>query len=368
MGVFTRSDSPYYWLWLETAIPSRQREKTAVKVGTTAHARRDNRQLVEQVYAQRMRELAAHVHRLPAEKPAIRFAAYATLYERDTVPHHRGAYREREMLKTLNTGLGPELLSLIDKARVVQWRTQRRQQVSARTVNREVDLLKSMLRDAVPTYLDASPIVGLKRLPVVPPKRRLMTPIEETKILRVLSREDRAIFLMGLDTLCRLGDILDLRREDDRGKTLYIQHPKASHDSSPYTVPVSTRLRKALNALPKAGDWYFPHRRHAPTDAARRCSVRTALERACEVVKVPYGRKRNGITFHWATRRTGATRMLQAGAKLKAVQEVGHWKRPDVMLDIYAESTSKEARRAVELVGRHSRVTPARSERRRNRA
>jgi hypothetical protein len=40
-----------------------------------------------------------------------------------------------------------------------------RRTVSARTVTREVDLLKVMLRDAAPRYLTASPIVGLKRLP-----------------------------------------------------------------------------------------------------------------------------------------------------------------------------------------------------------
>ena len=75
------------------------------------------------------------------------------------------------------------------------------------------------------------------------------------------------------------------------------------------------------------------------------------LKRACLKAGIPYGRKAGGITFHWATRRTGATRMLQRGVDLKTVQAIGHWKSADVVLDIYAETTSRAARQAVELVG-----------------
>lgn len=367
MGVFARADSPWWWLWLETAQPRQQREKTAVKIGTTASARKDSKALAETIYLRRMGELAKKIHRLPVEPAALRFEAYATVYARDVIPHHDGAVRERELLQALRRGFGPELLTAIDRDRVREWMTLRREQVSARTVNREVDLLKAMLRDAVPKYLDASPIAGMKRLRTVPPKRRLMTPAEETKILRVLAPEDKAILLMGLDTLVRLGDILALRREDDHGSELYIRSPKDPTQSAPYTVPVSRRLRKALDALEEHGEYYFPHRRQAPTAAARRRAVRWALKTACEAVKVPYGRGK-GITFHWATRRTGATRMLQAGAELKAVQAVGHWKRPDVMLEIYAESTTKAAQRAVELVSGHLRSTLGPGERARKRA
>jgi len=92
-----------------------------------------------------------------------------------------------------------------------------------------------------------------------------------------------------------------------------------------------------------------------------------ALQTACIAAGVDYGRKAGGLTFHHATRRTGATRMLQRGAELKAVQAIGHWKRPDVMLEIYAEASSHAARQAVELVS-HSRPIPAKGERAKKRA
>jgi hypothetical protein len=55
MGVFSRSTSPYWWLWLETAPKGRQREKTRFKIGTTIAQRRDSRQLATDFYHQRSR-------------------------------------------------------------------------------------------------------------------------------------------------------------------------------------------------------------------------------------------------------------------------------------------------------------------------
>jgi hypothetical protein len=71
---------------------------------------------------------------------------------------------------------------------------------------------------------------------------------------------------------------------------------------------------------------------------------------ACKKAKLRYGRRIGGITFHWATRRTGAIRMIQRGVDLKTVQTIGHWKNPEVMLGIWAESHSRAALAAVELI------------------
>jgi len=358
MGVFSRPDSPFWWLWLETAAPHLKREKTAIVIGTSTTQRHDSKLKAERLYHQRMNDIAARIHRLPAEQPAIRFDKYAEIYGRDVIPHNKGKERDAEMLAVLVKAFGDELLHTIDRDRVRQWMTVRREKVSARTVNREVDLLKLMLRDAVPKYLDASPIIGMRRLKVVPPKRRLMTPAEEKKILAQLRPDDKAIFLMGLDPLCRLGDILDLRRDDDNGRFLYIRDPKDPTQSEPYSVPISKRLRKALDAVPENGPFYFPKRRIARTERDRRNTIRQMLQAACERADIPYGRAKNGITFHWATRRTGATRMIQRKVDLKTVQAIGHWKTADVVLDIYTDTNQKASRAAVEVVGsftRHSR-------------
>ena len=346
MGVFTRPDSPWWWLWLETAPPGQQKERTAVRVGTTVAQRRDSRPLALDVYHQRMNQLAARIHRLPLALPALRFGAYAETYVRDVIAHQRGAERARELVKALRKGFGDELLSTIDRARVQQYMTVRRTTASATTVNREIDVLKAMLRDAVPKYLEASPIVGMKRLSIVKPKRRLMTFAEERKLLAVATDPlVRALLIVGVDSLVRMNDILDLKREDRRGRWIYLADPK---NGEPVEVALSVRGAKALDRIPNIGPYYFQGLRGAKVARDRRSRIRRLLQRLCKVAGVPYGRKKGGLTFHWATRRTGATRMLiHKRVPVPVVQRQGTWKKPDVMLQIYAEADRPSLLRAV---------------------
>ena len=200
MGLFKRPESKFYWLYLET---TRRREPTKILLGDTASQRKDNKALALEVYHERMRETARGVHRLPVERPAIRFTAYATTYATDVIALRRGAQRELEMLQPLRLFFADRLLSLIDADLVRTYMAQRKAQ--PRTVNREVDLLKGMLRDAVPKYLKVSPIVGLKRIKVSPLKRRLLAPAEEKRLLAVCEDpQDTAILVLGIDTMMRL--------------------------------------------------------------------------------------------------------------------------------------------------------------------
>ena len=107
MGVFKRDDSKYWWLWLETL---KAREATKVPIGETTSQKKDNKALAVEVYQQRMLETAAHVHRLPVERPALRFSAYAETYARDVIALRRGGRRELEMLKPLRQFFDRELL------------------------------------------------------------------------------------------------------------------------------------------------------------------------------------------------------------------------------------------------------------------
>lgn len=354
MGLFTRPDSPWWWLWLETAPPGAEREKTAVKIGRTTAQRKDSRQLALDVYHRRMNELAARIHRLPLTRPAIRFDVYAATYVRDVIAHQRGHERAAEIVKQLVAGFGRELLSTIDRERVQRYMTVRRASVSATTVNREVDVLKGMLRDAAPKYLEASPIVGMKRLPPVKPKRRLMTFAEERKLLAAATDPKiRALLIVAVDSLVRMMDLLDLQRTDRHGRWIYLADPKSGE---PVEVALSVRGARALDKIPDTGPYYFQGLRGAKVERDRRSRIRRLLERLCNKAGVPYGRKTGGLTFHWATRRTGATRMLiQKRVPLPAVQRQGTWKNPDVLLQIYAEADRKSLLNAVAPLARRSR-------------
>jgi integrase len=444
MGVYRRPDSKYWWLWLETAPPGQQKEKTEVLVGETVTQRHDSKQLAVQIYHRRMLSLARAGHDIPEPEPepteTPTFDAFADWYDAHHIVHHKGAEREREMLTRLRRDFGAMPLDRITKAVVIEWRTQRRQTAttverfglttgdasiwrqlhaalrargpmtladmralfpvstrdvcstirsqtaapffrrvrrgvwaavgtppiarqqyglpSAATVNREVDLLQQILSAAVTAgKLAQSPIYGLKNLPVVKPIRRTMSEVEEELLLEVLAPDDAAILLVGLDTLARLTDILDLQWLDDHGDTLDIRDPK---NGQSHTVPISSRLRAALDALPRTGKYMFARRRRGTTQAIRRKTVANALKRACQKAGLPYGRAARGITFHWSTRRTGATRMIRRGGEkaIAVVQRIGNWKTANVLIGIYQETITDEMKAAVETVAPKSPRRP----------
>lgn len=324
MGLYIRQDSKYYWMRLEH--PGAKPESTRVLHASDQPAvvRKQQRDDAMAIYRARMTELARSDHQLPRRGPTIGFSTYAEWFDEHHIAKHRGAARDREIMVPLRAFFADRDLGTIDQPLVHEYMTHRMDDdVSARTVNREVDVLKSMLHAAVPRYLSASPLVGMKRLRIVKPAKRLLTHDEETRLLAQLPPADQALFVVALDTLMRLSNVLDLKRSEDKGNFLALTDSK----TGPYTVPLSARARAALDSLPANGDYYFSHRRGAKTARDRRGAIRRMLERACDTAtpKIPYGRAVAGITFHTATRATGATRMLQAGHDPRTVQEVGNW-------------------------------------------
>jgi hypothetical protein len=165
MGVFTRGNSPWYWLYLERPGGRGIKERTLIRHdAVTAEERRRLRQLAEAAYRVRMSELARGTYELPGARPPIAFSAFADWYETNVSAHLAGQSREAEMLKQLRAHFGTVPLAELTRARVREWMTTRQAGVAVGTVNRELDLLKSLLREAVPQYLAASPLVGLRRL------------------------------------------------------------------------------------------------------------------------------------------------------------------------------------------------------------
>lgn len=343
MGVYSRPDSKYWWIYLET---SKHRQPTEILLGETVSQRHDSRKLASDLYHQQMNQLAGRLYRLPSAMPAVRFGAYADAYAVDTIAHRRGAQRELDALKPLRKFFDDDLLTAIDVDRAKTYQTHRKSTgVGPTTINREIGVLKTMLRDAVPKYLTASPLVGMKLLKAMKPKRRLMTSTEEEKLLAVGDAADRAILILGVDCLIRLGDLLDLKRADRQRGWLYVADPKSGE---PYEAALTPRAAKALDAIPNRGPYYFWKFRLAMNPRDWPSSVRQRFETLCTLADIPYGKKAAGFTFHWATRRTGAHRLVvKKKRSIPGVQRQGNWKTPDVLLSIYAEADRDDQRKAI---------------------
>jgi integrase len=337
MGVFQRKGSPHWHVWIDGA--TRPRVNTKIPIGETAEDRKASRRLAEQVYHQLMADRARHRFGLRRELPARTFADHRVWYAEHVSVLKRGTTREVSMLKQLGLFFDADALHRIDQARVREWRAWRKRTVSQSTIRREEALLKHLLTTAVPTYLESNPITGLRRVRVADTDTRVLTFEEEQRLLAVLTDpQDRAVVLCALDTLLRLSNVRQLTRKQDHGAYLFSDTKAGS-----VKIPISTRLRTALDALAGDGTYYFP--RHATGGNA----VTIAMFRvACEQAEVQTGRKTGGVSFH-CLRHTGATRMLAAGVDVKTVMEIGGWRSLAVM-SRYLHPTDERKREAVNRI------------------
>lgn len=359
MGVYVRKDSPFYWLLLERPGQKPLREKTAIPhAAHTTKVGKQNRQTADDLYTLRMGELARGRAELPLIDPKVRtFAAQADWYETHRLPKLRGATRDRWALKPLRAFFADTPLKDITAALVNEYETTRlavkigkaphkgkdtRRTLSPNTVNREIAVLKLILKSAVPDYLKVSPLEKRKPLRVVKREKHILTPEDEAKLLDVLAPSDRALYIVAVDTLIRLSNVVHLKRTEDKGTHLALVDSK----TGPYTVPLSDRARKALDSLPKRGPYFFPARRTADP----RNTIRLMLKSACKRAGLTYGRLAGGVTWHHATRATGATRMLRAGIDPRTVQDIGHWEDFRTMQN-YLEPDRSRGREAVNLIG-----------------
>jgi integrase len=322
VGVVTRKDSKFYWLNLERAGLPALREKTRIVAkGLPEHIARTNRRLAEDVYHARMADLARHRAGLPVERARVTFRFFAAWYLEHITPTKRTADRERSAIAHLVTFFGRRPLDGLDQATAREYQTHRRKAVKPATINRELDVLKSMLTAAVPTYLERNPLQGMGRLRAKAPQPRVLTHAEETRLLAVMTPANGALLIAALDTLIRLSDLMRLKWAQDHGTHLEVVDPKAE----PYQVPVSKRLRAALDALPRVSDYVFGHLRRRSTRRPGPGAAILVLKAACAAAGVPHGRP-DGMTFH-GLRHTGATRALAVpGTSLRDLMTLGGWR------------------------------------------
>lgn len=368
MGVYIRRDSPFYWMLLERPgqAPVYQSTKIPVKA-YSAEIRKQNRQDAEDVYAAAMGDLARTRHELPAHDPTtISFAAFAEWWARHKLPKRRGKDRDAGCVAQLVAFFGRDDLTAIHDQRVSEFETVRlsqkigppptrgpdtRRTVSANTVNRDVDVLKCMLRDACPRWLKVSPLRGRKKLRVVPKKKRVLSKAEERRLIEALPPMDQAFYIVSRDGLMRWSNVYDLKWADDCGTHFALDDSK----TGPYEAAISRRARLALDSLPrkKAGEphaeFIFWHRHGAGSRHNARTAWRHMFERACRRAVVPYGREHGGVTHHTATRATGATRLHQEKVDLKTIMDLGNWKDVRTAMT-YRVTNQSERLRAVNKI------------------
>ena len=339
MGVYVRVGSKFWHVWIDGA--PRPRRNTKIPIGVTGEQKKKSRALAEQVYHKLMLEAAADTFGIARQKPKRSFAQHRAWYSSHVTPMKKSQQQELSHLGQLGEFFDGYELRQINQPLVREWRAHVSKKLKASTISRYEGLLRHVLNTAIPEYLADHPLRGLANLKPAPNDMRVLTREEEARLMKALhSDTDRALVICALDTLLRLSNVAKLSRAQDHGTYLF-----SDTKTGALRVPVSKRLRKALDALPDRGRFFFPDYAEEPYPYR----VRDMFTAACKRAKIQTGRNSGGVGFH-TLRHTGATRMLEAGVDVKTVMRLGGWKSLDI-LERYLHPTDEAARTAVEAIG-----------------
>lgn len=346
MGVYARLDSPYWWMLIERqGQPALRKSTGIVRDGGSPVQDKEQRRQAQAIYVKALHD----AHTALPRKPPQTFRQWATWYESHVVAHHRGAKTEGSMVGRLVAHFGPYQLAVIDAALVREWMTTRATVVSRSTVNRELDLLKAMIRSAVPKYLDATPLGDVRRFRLAESEPRVLSVEEEARLLDVCTIEDKALIVAALDTLLRLSSLVRLEWAQVKldARVIVPLNAKVTTDAK----PISSRLHAALTALPRADRYVFAGLHGGIGETAAKNKAIRRFADLCHAAKIDHGRARDGLTFH-CLRHTGATRALQRGASLRTVMALGGWKNAATVLR-YLHAADSDVIAAAESIGNH---------------
>ena len=341
MGVYTRPDSPYHWIFLEG---SRARFPTKIRInGGTPAQTKDNKALAEQVYHASMGDTVRERFQLPQATNSVTFKSQADWYTVHHVVKHRGAIQEMRKLTRLIEFFGAYALTEITPTLWTEYETERmtRDGVALSTVGRELAIMKSVLNTAI-DHLKHQPLARVKRKSIRLAAKRTITAHEEPAFLTALHAIDPELhdmYLVGVGTLLRQENLIYLQRSEHRGDRLVMTTKTGPHQVL-LTGPTELQQRAAevlQRRMPRDPEGYFfPHWKaiFAPYEDPGHPGVllRKKIQRAAKAVGIPWGLNQGGIVWHTATRATGATRLLREyQIDIRTVQVIGGWSSLDQM-------------------------------------
>lgn len=290
------------------------------------------------------------------------FAAHADDYLETYAKQHKKSWRRDGIsIAHLKAFFSGKSLAEVTTQRIEQYQAARRaEEVSDKTINRELACLKTMLEKAVAWGLiEENPAKRVKKFREREYQWRILTPEEETRLVAVASDELRRAVIIALNTGMRKDEILGLRWEnvhDSREPYIHIVESKSGQARK---VPINSRVQGVLALTPRDGEYVFSN-----GAGGRIRDNKTAFHAACRRAKKdPEDEKDPGIVglrFH-DLRHTAATRMVEAGVDLVTVSKIlGH---SSIMMTMkYAHPTDETMRRAVETLGKVAQVSGAKVE------
>jgi integrase len=361
MGIYIRKDSPDIWMTLKdkfgVRLPSRSTGIRKPQPHFTRELNADLKRSAQRLHAKTQAEIIEAGRDL-LKKPARLLSEHIDWYLAEVLPLKRHGEREINGCQRMTRMLGSEYLHALTDDRIRKWMTERLKTIKKSSLAREMSLLRDLLTRAIPTYLDAHPMAQVSAPPSDDGFEAYVLSWEEEQALHneIRKEDDRALCIIAMDTLVRMGNLLDVRWRDIRDRSIFI--PKSKNGTA-YSVALSTRARAALASLTKDDSGYVFWRRRNGTHRYARANKRPQqvassgvhffLKEACERAGIHFGRANHGFTFH-GFRHTGATRLAQRGCDVRTLMAIANWKTIQ-MAARYVHASEHMARAAVEVIG-----------------
>lgn len=205
--------------------------------------------------------------KLTASLPATVVADLFDRYSREVSPS-KGGWRWEQIRLAMLAPFFQIPIQALDSAVIAEWRDRRLKQVSASTVNRELNLISAVLTRAIKEWrlpLPANPVHLIQRPQQPKSRKRRVSDAERAAITKQLRWSGEAeptdiqgwvawSFCLALETMMRQGEILRMTWEHVHLDRRYVHLPKTKNGEE-RDVPLSSRaialFRMLTPRLPK---------------------------------------------------------------------------------------------------------------------
>jgi len=255
--------------------------------------------------------------------------------------------RDKSLKKHLLGHFADLVLTQITPRQIAEYKVKRRSEKAApRTINMELALLSHSFTIAIREWewVSENPVKKVTREKVHNNMERWLTPDEESRLLNASPEWLRDIINYAIHTGFRMSEILELRwgQIDMARRTVTISEQKnRGVDTLPLSETIMNLLTKKAKGRAEGSELVFPSlsgTRISNRNLFR--AFRSALDKA----------KITGFRFH-DLRHTFATRLVQNGVDLYAVQKLGRWKNTSMIMR-YAHHYSESLRPGIETMDR----------------
>lgn len=246
---------------------------------------------------ERQLETAGFIDRREAERTSLK--AVLERYRQEITPSKKSAAVETIIIGNLthDAALSTLTMAALGSSDVAAWRDRRLKKVTGATVNREIDVLSSVINHARREWgiHIENPVPLVRRPPKARARDRRLSEEEERYLLEALGNAPRndngtfaksarnpwlvPIFRLALETAMRRGELLalDWKHVDLKRQTAHLTDTK---NGDARTVPLSTRAVTVLQELPK------PHK--GPVFPLSPLALRKAFTRSVERARAKY--------------------------------------------------------------------------------